>query len=311
MPFTSLIDVRPPYYALTGVGLREPGFVHARVRPEHPLGHEVGPLAAAEAGRHLAILGACAASSIRQPVGRHYYLAHRARLVRRQREVTVHSGATFEATAQSATRTGREATALGMLRATGSKDVLYELDVSYKVLSQPAFQRVFAAHRKDLRVAPRDDLCASDARLASLRRNPYQEALPLEITDRAPQGVRASLSVVSAELCAGHFPFYPALPVAVLMHALSTLCGEALRVRWGDAMYYRVMNAEVQAERLAFAGERLLFAASYRQSSADCERYEATATLQDGTPIGRMNLELEPVTRQRGPVRSGAEHSTT
>jgi hypothetical protein len=294
MLFKDLIDVRPPYFALQAIELRQPGFVQAAVRPEHPMGHEVGALAAAEAGRHLAILGACACSSIRLPVGRHYYLAHRARIVQHQQRLAG-AESRFEGVARSTTRTGREATASAALHATGSGELLFELDISYKVLSQPAFQRIFAAHRKDLRALPRDSAQSSAEQPLNRRRNPYLKALPLEITRRAPQSVQALLPEVSPQLCAGHFPFYPALPVAVLMHSLASLSGEALRVRWGDAARYRVLAADVHAERLAFAGERLLFEAAYQRSEQGREHYQASATLEDGTAIGRMAIELEPI----------------
>jgi hypothetical protein len=294
MSFKDLIGVRPPYFALRAIELRQPGFVQAAVRPEHPMGHEVGALAAAEAGRHLAILGACACSSIREPVGRHYYLAHRARLVQHQKRVAGDESR-FEGVARSTTRTGHEATASAALHATRSGELLFELDISYKVLSQPAFQRIYAAHRKDLRAMQRDSVTASDEPELNRRRNPYLKALPLEITRRAPQSVRALLPEVSPQLCAGHFPFYPALPVAMLMHSLVTLSGEALRVRWGDAARYRVMAADVSADRLVFAGERVQFEATYQRSAVGREHYQATATLADGTAIGRMALELEPI----------------
>ena len=85
---------------------------------------------------------------------------------------------------------------------------------------------------------------------------------------------------------------YPCLPVAVLMHSLSTLCGEALRARWSDATQYRMRCAEICADRLAFAGEGLRFEARY---SGHGDGYEATARLLDGSLIGTMKIELESV----------------
>lgn len=298
MPFRSLIDVRPPYYALSDVELRKPGVVTARVMPEHPLGHEVGSLAAAEAGRHLAILGSCACSSLREPVGKHYYLAQRALLISHD-ESTLDSHESFIACAESVLQKPREVTARAVLCAANSGNTLFELDVSYKVMSQAAFARVFAAHRRDLRGTSREDRSAHQApKLLAQRRNPYRDQLPLEITQRSHDGVQARLGVITPELCAGHFPMFPALPVAVLMHSLSTLCGEALRVRWGQSTRYRVRMADVSAARLAFAGESLRFDASYLSGDGEHERYQARALLDDGTAIGHMLLELEPISAE-------------
>jgi len=294
MLFPSLIDARPPYYALDDVAVYQPGFVEARIRPEHPLGHEVGPLAAAEAGRHLAILGACACSSLREQHATHYYLAQRARLVRHGNS-TSNAPARFSAVAWSGTRRGRAARAHALLRAAGEQSTLFELDVSYRVLSAAVFQRVFAAHRRDLRAAPRDLRDDGVEQRIAQRNNPYHRPLPLEITRRTPKSVRARLAHVTPQLCSGHFPLYPALPVPLLMQSLSTLCGEALRVRWGNGTRYRVHSADVSAERLAFVGERLVFEAAFWRSDGAREHYQAWAALEDGTSVGWMSIALEPV----------------
>ncbi len=52
-----LICVRAPYFALEDVRATEAGLLTCTVVPQHPLGSEVGLLAGAEAGRHLAIAG--------------------------------------------------------------------------------------------------------------------------------------------------------------------------------------------------------------------------------------------------------------
>lgn len=293
MQFRS-IAVRPAIFALDEVAIPEPGIALARVRPEHPLGHEVGPLAAAEAGRHLATLGTRACRSAADDSDQ-YYLLRRARLVQHREEFPVHS-ADFIASAQAARLDSRrDARAYAVLRAADSGMPLFELDVMYKVLSQSAFERVFAAHRRDLRAQPREPARHGDAQLIAQRGNPYQRPLPLEITRRTPESVRARLHAVTADLCAGHFPLYPALPVALLMQGLSALCGEALRGRWGNLARYRVVSADVSTERLAFVGERLMFEAAFQQARGDRELYQAWVTLEDGTSVGFLSIELEPL----------------
>src|SRR5690349_20641483 len=154
MPYRSLIDISAPYYALQKVHSPSAGIVHARVSREQPLGHEVGPIASAEVGRHLAIAGACACSSVRESVAQHYYLAPRAMNVRLYDAATEHT-TEFDVRAHAVSSTAHEAHALTSLRLAGCEQPLYELDVTYKVHSRQVFQRLIAAHRRDLRAAPR------------------------------------------------------------------------------------------------------------------------------------------------------------
>lgn len=290
-PLRDLIDVRAPYLAFHSLQLDEPGVATALVRSEQPLGNEEGPLAAAEAGRHLAILGACACSSVREPLERRYYLAHRARLIRRP-HVVENGPVECKATARSiGTRSGREASAHGMLWC-GSERPLFELTVSYKVLSGLLFQRLFAARRDE-----RDkmaDFGAPQQPAQDVPESPYRSLLPVQLLERRPDRARAEVSRLDPEQCAGHFPLYPALPVAVLMHALSTLSGEVLRARWGDSARYRVLAADVVAEKLAFAGERLLLDASYVGVDQNHEQYLACARLEDGSQVGQLQLAVMP-----------------
>lgn len=298
MPYRSLIDVSAPYYALQKVHSPSAGIVHARVSREQPLGHEVGPIASAEVGRHLAIAGACACSSVREPVAQHYYLAHRATIVRHSDSGIEHA-TEFDVRAHAVSSTAREAHALTSLRLAGAEQPLYELDVTYKVLARPVFQRLFAAHRRDLRAAPRDAAANADPQASARRVNPYLKALPLQFTQRSAHGVRASLPEVKPEMCSGHFPMYPALPIAILMHTLSSLCGEAMRARRDDSPRYQLQRAEVYADQLAFAGERLEFDARYIGAAPHGEQYEARVHDVTGKQLGRLVLDLVPVVSTR------------
>lgn len=96
--------------------------------------------------------------------------------------------------------------------------------------------------------------------------------LPLDVTVRPGEGVHAVLPEVTPAMCAGHFAMYPALPVAILMHALSSLAGRALRERWDMSTRYRMLRADVEAHQLAFAGERLEFDARFVDGSDEVER---------------------------------------
>ena len=111
------ICVRPPYFALRGLRSPEPGVCVAWVEPEQPLGAEAGPIAGAEAGRHLAILGSAAIAS-RSPDGdQRYYLARAAHFERVCGELPARAPALVaEAVASMDFDGSRNAVARGVLR---------------------------------------------------------------------------------------------------------------------------------------------------------------------------------------------------
>ncbi|HEX5656013.1 MAG TPA: hypothetical protein VFX59_02415, partial [Polyangiales bacterium] len=58
-----------------------------------------------------------------------------------------------------------------------------------------------------------------------------------------------------------------------------------------------VQHARVQADNLAFAGQSLDFRASWLGQAGDDDLFETSATLDDGTVVGAMQLTLR---RQEG-----------
>jgi hypothetical protein len=290
----SLIEVREPYFALTELELDTPGRVSAHILAEQPRGHELGALPAAEAGRHLAIAGSCACASLQADAGKHFYLANRAHL-RRVTDTSCDGSGLLRVDARAVQRDRRQASAECVLR-DRSGHTLYALDVSYRVLQERVFQRLFSAHRQELRRAPRDSSSLS-APFGHLRANPYREAFPFVHTRLDGEHGGARLAELPAHLCAGHFPLYPAMPVAVLMYGLSSLSGDVLRAQYGELTRYHVQDARVQADNLAFAGQSLDFRARWLGRADNDDLFEASATLDDGTVVGAMQLTLR---RQEG-----------
>ena len=287
----SLIEVREPYFALTKLELDVPGRVSAHILAEQPRGHELGALPAAEAGRHLAIAGSCACASLQADSGKHFYLANRAHL-RRVSDSSPDASVLLHVDARAVQRDRRQARAECALRDNLGR-TLYALDVSYTVLQERVFQRLFSAHRQDLRLTPRAS--SPVASFEHLRKNPYREAFPFVHTRLDAEHGVARLAELPAHLCAGHFPLYPAMPVAVLMYGLSSLSGDVLRAHYGELTRYHVQDARVQADNLAFAGQSLDFRARWLARAGDDELFEASATLDDGTVVGAMQLSLRRV----------------
>lgn len=256
----SMIEVRAPYCALSDVRILEPGVATALVIPEQEVDLEVGPVAAAEAGRHLAILGsyACASSGGARE-GRHYYLAEEAQL--EATDLVEESGLSGRAPLRVLARVTsndkrRPRAACEIHTLSGAR--LYSLSVGYNVVPERVFQRLFAAHRVDMRRERRGENGAAAA-AAVHRRNPYRRRLPLTIEHVDGRTVRAALPCVNAEDCSGHFPLYPAIPVAVLMEVFSNAAGALLRQgAMAPSLRYRVRRAEIRASKLVFAGQGLV-----------------------------------------------------
>lgn len=265
-PFTStqpsaidLIEVRAPYCALSDVELLQPGRVSACITPEQTLADEVGDIAAAEAGRHMAILGSVACASYKHdPARRSYYLAERAVLSSPEAfSVPRRAPSRLQLEAHCLQSTNRQSQANCQIqRPDGTQ--LFGLRVTYKLVPEKIFQRLFAAFRVDMRQAPRTASPAPDG-VRQRRQNPYRHRLGLTVVTLDEHHIRADLPNVPAEACAGHFPLYPAVPVAVLMEAFSNAGGALLRKYRGEpALAYRVRSADIRASRLVFAGQGIV-----------------------------------------------------
>lgn len=294
-----LICVRDPYFAFQTFDVQS-DIVTSTVAAEHPMLAEAGPIAAAEAGRHLAILGSCAAAMNNPTRARHYYLAREAYLERANSALVAPSLLTCNAEADFADK--RTARANCAIFARDEK--LFTLDVSYSVLSEALFTRFYGKHGSEVRNDVRDNVTPLQ------RVNPYRSTNPLEILESDDSKLRASLGVITKEMCAGHFPGYPCLPVAALMHCLSNAAGALFLQRTGERGYV-VQIAEVAARELAFAGTSLQLEASYVGGHARGEKFNVRAVSDAGAVIGELGIVLEGSV-SRGPVpRSPAPPSSS
>jgi 3-hydroxymyristoyl/3-hydroxydecanoyl-(acyl carrier protein) dehydratase len=273
-----LICVRDPYFAFQRFDVDSEQVTSALVA-EHPLADEVGPIAAAEAGRHLAIIGSCAAAMANPTRARHYYLAREAYIERTTAPVPPDvSRLTAHATASMPDK--RTARAQCSLFAGDGK--LFSLDVNYAVLSEAIFTRFYGKYATE-----------PDNVTPLQRVNPYRSSLPLEIFENDGKRMRGTLGVIRKELCAGHFTRFPCLPVAALMHALSRAAGALFVQRAGLPLKYTVESAEVSAKELAFAGTRLDLEASYMGETARGEKFCVRGISDSGNEIGELIVVLK------------------
>ncbi|WP_409497178.1 hypothetical protein [Amycolatopsis sp. cmx-11-12] len=140
------ICVREPYFALQNLHEIAPGETTATIPVELPATYELGPITAAEAARHTAILGSCAVASVAPDDRRRYYLATHcdiAWLV----TTPACSSDSFIGYATGGFRDSRNAYAHTTLIATTGRPVA-RIDVDYTSFTEEAFGKIFARLRR-------------------------------------------------------------------------------------------------------------------------------------------------------------------
>jgi hypothetical protein len=258
------ICVAPPYFALTHVQYQE--HLTAVVRAETKPQLEVGPMTAAEIGRHSAIAGLSSVALGRTDSRRHYYLARSAECVFYPSSASFGSAIRLRASGEMQGQRDAEARILTL--ADGRP--LARLVVRYSVLPEAVFARMFAKQQRN--------------NLATPLLGHYNDYSHIQSESNG----RGRLEQVQASSCSGHFPNYPALPVAVLMGQLIRLAGQEL------GCPYRVWAARVEASALAWADQDVALTASQLHTSGRLRVYNCTAHVQSQL-IGRMELSLELV----------------
>lgn len=279
------ISVAPPYFDLTDLDEVGAGIVEATV-PSHPTtGSEAGAIEAAQVARHLAILGSCAIALSRDDDARHHYLATRAHYSRLANAPRTVDGP-LRARAIGSWVDRRTARAVVTLT-TADGQGLNLLEVEYTVLAP----RMFA------RLNPPIDLDS----LADVSPRPAT-------VEQLSDGVRVDAGPIPVEMCAGHFPDYPAAPVAIVMGRLCEAAGLAMidqlgldhgGVAGGSGVghRYRIEEGRVEATGLARAGQELVLEAHYVKPVRGGHQLRGQA-LADGEVVG----EVEVVLSTHGPA---------
>ena len=281
--------VRHPYFALEQVVVVEPGVVACSVPVEQELGRELPPIRAGEAGRHLAILGSCALASLGERRGQHFYLAKAARI--ETCSLSSEPVTSLIGTARGHFVGKRSGLATADL-ATPEGVVTHVITVEYDVMPAATFYRLFAAQRTDLRLFPREPGVASPAFAHSGRNNPYREVSVFADERQEGPSMTASIPMITASLCNGHFAETPLLPVAVVMGSLMEVAGRLLVSLSGDpTTRYFLHAAEIAAHQFAQIGKPLFLSARHVGFNGSTHDFECMATTEDGL-IGEMTLTL-------------------
>ncbi|MFM0068719.1 hypothetical protein [Paraburkholderia aspalathi] len=227
------IAVQPPYFAFRRLRAGAPGEIYGEFVAEQPLGHEAGPITAAEVGRHLAILGSCAAAQTHRD--RVYYLAVHARYVRLREPLATVQDQLLYARAR-VTQLDRRSLAVQAHVFAGSP--FAQLSVRYQVLSEPLFDRMFAEYKNE-----NDFIEASDS-------SPYAQVVPLRFETPSTSQLTAHSGQLSVHECSGHFPHYPAWPVAIVAYCTFQVLSRLLDYLRGSVSSYDVMTVQLTAHKL-------------------------------------------------------------
>jgi hypothetical protein len=259
---------------------RGDGVVAALVPAAPPVAPEGGAIEAAQVARHLAILGSCAAALSRDDDKPHHYLATQAHYARLSGGPEVVLGGIVEAEAVASWVDRRTARALVKLM-TADGQGLHMLDVHYSVLAPKMFARLNPPIDLPLDV----DGCSIDIG------DEGGEDDGGEIVSVGHDGIHVDCGPIPVDTCAGHFPDYPAAPVAIVMGRLCRAAGLALAARFDADITYQIEEGHVQARGLARAGQRLELRASYTKPVAGGHLLKGTA-LADGEAVGEVAVTM-------------------
>lgn len=274
------ISVKPPYFALSNIEFETNETLSAMVPVEQEMGNECGIISAAEAGRHLAILGSCALALKNPNPGRHYYLAVGAN-VKKISDLFNTSSLFGKANVVFLDkRNGIVSTKL----LTENGQLLYTIELTYKIMHYNLFEKLFNQNKYI-------------ASVISVFDNPYLNEIPLGKSVFEQNMLKTTLGPLEPHECQGHFFQYPAVPVAVLMHSLSKAAGQLLSHNLGNKnLPYIVEQGLIKAENIAFAGNKINIIINYSENNDF--NFKCRALSDKGIEYGSMELALRPVAKE-------------
>ncbi len=276
-----LIDVHEPYYALNDVTVSADNhFAVCRIESEQPLGKEVSPVTASEASRHMAILGSLCCAMANPVKQKHYYLANRGTYTRASNDA-YWTGNELIATAECISFDKRKATVRACLL-NHRYELICGIDVTYHVIHHAVFERLY--------------INCYQQTLNFEFKNPYRiksQLLDVQFSDLC---ATASLGEIRPENCLGHFPNFPAMPVAILLSALLDLTTIYIHHAKGDrTLNILVKEFTLLADNLAFSGETVTLCVNQEAYSDNKFKLRCLAKTADGKSVGDITAIIESV----------------
>ena len=289
------ISVAAPYFALEQLTETDDG-VAALVPISSPMHPETGFIEATQVARHLAILGSCAVALQREDDERHHYLATRAHFLRTANVTDPggrYGGAVLEAEATGIWIDRRSARSLVKLNGPDG-EASHILDVHYTVMTPRMFDRLMPPIGPALNGAGNGTrtIEADTMPAASNGTRASDPRIEFSVGSSGNDAVRFDCGPIPNEMCAGHFPQYPAAPVALVMGRLAQAAGLAMNRHMGfGELSYQVDEARVVATKLGRAGQNRVLNAEYVKRVGGGHLMRGTAEA-DGEVIGEMDLTL-------------------
>lgn len=272
-----LIDINPPYFAYDQVTKAEDGSIFAKVPIQQPLGSELGPISAAEASRHLAILGVCACALTNPIKKRHYYLAYKGIYERVAEPKT--ENATLYARAECISVDRKKGEAITELHDEYGT-TLVVLRVFYHVILDSTFERLYK----------NNFIAQPDFKLE----NPYLYMHGFKSETVYENEIACSMGNIPEYYCAGHFPQFPALPVAILVYNLFHMACKLAHIQDSHDSKYVIKQYEIVADNLAFAGDKVELVVKHLGTvGGNLSELLAEGFANGDKSVGKINLVLE------------------
>lgn len=246
------VCVSAPYYALDDLRVLAPGYAEALVPCQRPTGQQELSISAADAGRRLAVLGMCAAESLRasEVSGEEvssYYLARSLYAEYAPPSAWPEDAMTLVAEAGAGFHGCRRAFADARLTGEFSDDTYVSARVEYDVLPAAVFERMVPTQPIPARAPTPASVVGS--------RTPGPPSPALAGVSYDNCRVSAGM-LITPELCAGHFDGRPVLPLTVAAAGLTALVDHVVDgMTGGYAQRWAPRAMSVRADRMAGAGE--------------------------------------------------------
>ncbi|QRR07561.1 hypothetical protein FPJ27_14775 [Burkholderia sp. MS455] len=269
------IGVQRPYFAFRELHDQGNSTVLGVFASEQSTGFERGSVASAEIGRHLAILGSCAAA-LAQSDQKIYYLATKARLTHLRDTPTRPQGEPFQAIAEVTRCDSRTMSAHAIV--TDGKPFAH-LHCEYQILPAPLFGRLFKRYRI-LSEATTDE-------------SPYKNPIPLEFGRVEGLLLKAYSPPLPQHQFAGHFQDYPTWPVAILADTVAQVRSRLLHHMLGEQRKYTIIRVDLEALQLVSALESLTFEVECVSQSTALSHYVFSGrVMHDQKVSATMEMEV-------------------
>lgn len=279
--FFNLVDIREPYFALKEIFVDDKNFASAHVPIEQPLGSEIMPISTGEATRHLAVLGMISCAYANPIKKKHYYLPHAITFKRIAGEHNINKTNYLVGNSICTFFDKRKAIAKTQL-SDNKNNIICEAEIHYHIMPYSIFDKLFIPHHAN----------SPDYSIG----NPYKIKNELFDIKLSTTNLTASLGKLPQYYCSGHFPNYPAMPLAILTYNLIDLAGLFIYHSTRDyRLRFMVKEYTLSADTLAFAGDKVDLEIKHMRSFDNLFILSCKATANGSKNVADLEVTIEGV----------------